>query len=100
LLAELPLKAEEPSARLLNFDWRFRAIGNTDKSDVKQWHPAQVPGVVQTDLLRNDLIPDPFDWDNEFRLQWIGPTDWEYQTVFQHSSSCGMSAVVCRQLST
>jgi beta-mannosidase len=83
LLAEFPLQAEEPSARLLNSDWQFRAVGNTDKSDVKQWHPAQVPGVVQTDLLRNGLIPDPFDRDNEFRLQWIGLTDWEYQTVFQ-----------------
>ena len=39
--------------------------------------------MVQTDLLRNGLIPDPFDRDNEFRLQWIGLTDWEYQTVFQ-----------------
>jgi len=83
LLAELPLQAEEPPARLLNSNWQFRAVGNTDKSDVKQWHPAQVPGVVQTDLLRNGLIPDPFDRDNEFRLQWIGLTDWEYQTVFQ-----------------
>jgi beta-mannosidase len=83
LLADLRLQAEEPSMRPLNTDWQFRAIGETDKADVKQWHPAQVPGVVQTDLLNNHLIPDPFDRDNEFRLQWIGLTDWEYQTVFQ-----------------
>ena len=88
-LLVLPLKAEEPSSRTLDSDWQFRAIASTDttidkeKTDVKQWHPAQVPGVVQTDLLRNQLIPDPFDRDNEFRLQWIGLTDWEYQTVFQ-----------------
>jgi beta-mannosidase len=88
-LAELPLKADDLSSRTLSADWQFRATGNTgtvpekDKSDVRQWHPAQVPGVVQTDLLRNNLIPDPFDRDNEFRLQWIGLTDWEYQTVFQ-----------------
>jgi len=88
-VAELPLKAEQPSSQLLSSDWQFRATGNTaaipekDKSNVQQWHPAQVPGVVQTDLLRNRLIPDPFNRDNEFRLQWIGLTDWEYQTEFQ-----------------
>ena len=93
LLANLPLNAEELASRTLNTDWQFRALGDPDKyvdaksveikGDVKTWHPAQVPGVVQTDLLHNNLIPDPFDRDNEFRLQWIGLTDWEYQTVFQ-----------------
>src|SRR6266436_2102769 len=67
LLAGLPLRADELFSRTLSSDWQFRAVGSTeaianpDKSDVKQWHPAQVPGVVQTDLLRNGLIPDPFD---------------------------------------
>src|SRR6202030_1193351 len=83
LLMALPLAAAEPSSQILNTGWQFRAVGNTDKHDIQQWHPAQVPGVVHTDLLRNGLIPDPFDRDNEFRLQWIGLTDWEYQTVFQ-----------------
>jgi beta-mannosidase len=79
----LPLEAAEPSSRNLDSGWQFRAVANTDRSDVKEWHPAQVPGVVQTDLLSNKLIPDPFDRDNEFRLQWIGLADWEYQTTFQ-----------------
>ncbi len=104
LLATWPLQAAEPSSRNLDSDWQFRAAGNivglegsdqsalnqsevkqteVNQTEVKQWHPAQVPGVVQTDLLHNKLIPDPFDRDNEFRLQWIGLTDWEYQTVFQ-----------------
>jgi beta-mannosidase len=83
LLVALPLQADQFSAQSLTSNWQFRAIGNSDNSDAKQWHPAQVPGVVQTDLLNNHLIPDPFDRDNEFRLQWIGLTDWEYQTVFQ-----------------
>jgi beta-mannosidase len=82
-LVARPIKADEPSSRPLNSDWQFRAVGDTDKPDIRQWHPAQVPGVVQTDLLHNGLIPDPFDRDNEFRLQWIGLTDWEYQTTFQ-----------------
>ena len=81
--AVLPVRAAEPSSRNLNSGWQFRAVANTDRSDVKEWHPAQVPGVVQTDLLHSGLIPDPFDRDNEFRLQWIGLADWEYQTTFQ-----------------
>lgn len=56
---------------------------NGANADVNQWHPAQVPGVVHTDLLNSHLIPDPFDRDNEFRLQWVGLADWEYQTTFQ-----------------
>ena len=89
LLAGLPLQAANLQSQSLTSGWQFRATGSTefipvaDKSNVAQWHPAQVPGVVQTDLLHNSLIPDPFDRDNEFRLQWIGLTDWEYQTVFQ-----------------
>jgi beta-mannosidase len=81
--AVLPLEAAEPSSRNLDSGWQFRVASNTDRSDVKDWHPAQVPGVVQTDLLHSGLIADPFDRDNEFRLQWIGLADWEYQTTFQ-----------------
>jgi beta-mannosidase len=82
-LTTLPLQAAEPSTRAIESGWQFRAVANSDRSDVKEWHPAQVPGVIQTDLLQNKLIPDPFDRDNEFHLQWIGLADWEYQTTFQ-----------------
>jgi beta-mannosidase len=90
--AALPLQAAEPSSRILasrNLDsgWQFRVIGSTDRPELTEWHPAQVPGVVHTDLLRAHLIPDPFDRDNEFHLQWIGLTDWEYQTTFQVDSA-------------
>lgn len=82
-LSTVPLHAAEPVSRTLNSEWRFRALGEAGQPGVKDWHAAQVPGVVHTDLLRNGLIPEPFDRDNEFRLQWIGLTDWEYQTSFQ-----------------
>ena len=77
------VRAAEPSSVNLDSGWQFRAVANADQAGVKEWHPAQVPGVVHTDLLHNGLIPDPFDKDNEFRLQWIGLADWEYQTTFQ-----------------
>jgi beta-mannosidase len=32
--------------------------------------------------MNNKLIDDPFYRDNEQKLQWIGKTDWEYQTTF------------------
>jgi beta-galactosidase/beta-glucuronidase len=80
-LIALPLEAAEPSSLNLDSGWQFRAVANTHRSDVKQWHPAQVPGVVQTDLLHSGLIPDPFDRDNEFHLQWIGLADWEYERL-------------------
>ena len=82
-----PLFAAEPASRELNSGWEFRALGNMDRADIRDWHPAQVPGVVQTDLLHAGLIPDPYFQDNEFRLQWIGNTDWEYRTTFQVDSS-------------
>ena len=56
--------------------WQFREAGKDT------WYSATVPGCVHTDLLKNKLIEDPFYRDNEQKLQWIGKTDWEYQTTF------------------
>jgi beta-mannosidase len=60
----------------LNGGWQFRQQGS------EEFHPAQVPGCVHTDLQRNGLIPDPFWGANELDLQWIEETDWEYSTTF------------------
>jgi beta-mannosidase len=80
VFGSMRLEAAEPSSRSIDSGWEFHAAGDVEKAEAKDWHPAQVPGVVQTDLLRNQLIPDPFYRDNESRLQWIGLTDWEYRT--------------------
>jgi beta-mannosidase len=79
----VPLLAAEPSSQSLETGWEFRAVRGTDRAELKAWHPAQVPGVVHTDLLRQGLIPEPFNRDNDARLQWVGLTDWEYRTTFQ-----------------
>jgi beta-mannosidase len=86
----------------LNRGWQFRLArdsslnhvpGVTPEVDpailqrVSNWIPAEVPGCVQTDLLQNKIIPEPFYRDNEKNLQWIGQEDWEYQTSFDVSSS-------------
>jgi beta-mannosidase len=75
--------AAQATSRALDAKWEFRAVSKTDRADLQDWHPAQVPGVVQTDLLKDGMIPDPFYQDNDTRLQWIGLTDWEYRTTFQ-----------------
>ena len=79
----VPQLAAVSSLQPLNSEWSFRALNAVDHPEVSDWHKAQVPGVVQTDLLADRLIPDPFYGDNEVRLQWIGQTDWEYRTTFQ-----------------
>src|SRR5260221_14778421 len=66
----------------LHSGWRFRALNDSIHAGVEQSHDAEVPGVVQMDLLRNKLIPEPLYPDNEKSLQRVGLTDWEYQTEF------------------
>src|SRR3954466_8154339 len=56
--------------------WAFR------QKDEQEWLPAQVPGCVHTDLLRNEKMDEPFVGTNELDLQWIDKKDWEYQTSF------------------
>jgi hypothetical protein len=61
LILAIPTQvAGQAASRVLDAKWEFRAISDTDRAELKEWHPAQVPGVVQTDLLRDGLIPDPF----------------------------------------
>ena len=83
--------AAESSTRDIDTGWQFRLAEKAEAApsdaDLQQWHPAQVPGVVQTDLLTNHLIPEPFARDNETRLQWIGESGWEYQTTFAMDSA-------------
>jgi beta-mannosidase len=64
----------------LNAGWEFRQMGAGQENGGGTWRPAQVPGDVHLDLLRNHLIPDPYYRDNESKLQWIQEADWEYRT--------------------
>ena len=80
------LQAAEAAKQALNAEWEFRATNADQHPEAAAWHAAHVPGVVQTDLLADHLIPDPFYGDDESRLQWIGLTDWEYRTTFQVSA--------------
>jgi len=61
---------------VLNENWSFQMKGESE------WLPAEVPGCVHTDLLKNDKIPEPFYRNNEKNLQWIDKKDWIYRCSF------------------
>jgi beta-mannosidase len=44
--------------------------------------PATVPGNVHTDLQRAGLLEDPYFGRNELLVQWVGQTEWIYETEF------------------
>src|SRR4051812_49327874 len=67
----------------LNDGWEFHQRADDAGATQGTWRPAQVPGVVHTDLLRNKLIADPFYRTNEGTLQWIENASWEYRSTFQ-----------------
>ncbi|MFM8431929.1 MAG: glycoside hydrolase family 2 protein [Bacteroidota bacterium] len=63
----------------LNQGWKFRQVSSIE------WLPASVPGSVYLDLLSNGKIPDPFQSDNESKVQWVDTCDWEYMCSFDVS---------------
>lgn len=79
-----PVPAAPPRRLLpLSGAWLFRAAHPRSPGDeLHEWLPAHVPGCVHTDLLAAGKIADPFFGKNEAALQWIGSSDWEYQTTF------------------
>jgi beta-mannosidase len=85
LIAMLPAAAQRKSISL-NDNWEFRQVLEAPVAGESPWHPAQVPGVVHTDLLQNKLIPDPFYRANESTLQWIENASWEYRSTLQAGS--------------
>lgn len=67
----------QKTVRNLSYEqWQFSKLGEN------KWLPATIPGTVHTDLLKNNLIPDPFFGSNEKKLQWIEKENWVYQTSF------------------
>ncbi len=78
--------ASAQTSQTLDSGWRFRlAEGDSQAkahAEAAKWHDATVPGMVQSDLLAVKLLPDPYFRDNEAKVQWVGLSDWQYQTSF------------------
>ena len=60
-------------------NWEFAQLGT------HSFKPATVPGTIQTNLLAQGDIPDPFLLSNEDSIQWVSATDWEVRTKFSLS---------------
>lgn len=75
LVAAAPVYADGVARQEISAGWTFKHVRGND------WYPATVPGVVQTDLMDNQLIEDPFYRLNERSIQWIDKEDWEYKTT-------------------
>lgn len=61
---------------VLNKGWEFSQAG------IGKWMTGIVPGTVHQDLIRHELLPDPFYGTNEKNIQWVENEDWEYRTSF------------------
>ena len=74
--------AAAPQALDLDGGWRFRIAPAEAAAHppASAWMPARVPGTAQTDLMAQGKLPDPYIGDNEAKVQWVGLSDWQYQT--------------------
>lgn len=45
-------------------------------------YPATVPGDIHNDLLKANVIPDPYYSDNANKCGWVTEQDWLYETTF------------------
>lgn len=69
----LPLLAQDITMSLNGNDWSVR---NPYDRTV---FPGKVPGNIFTDLMAQDLIPDPYTGDNEYYVQWVSDRVWIYE---------------------
>lgn len=66
-----------PTYKELNRGWKFK------QARLSNWYSATVPGTVQTDLMNNKIIEDPYFRLNERGIQWVDKEDWIYETQFE-----------------
>lgn len=64
--------SSQSSQLTLDLDWHL------ESSDTNIRVPANVPGCVHLDLIRNGVIPDPFYGNNEASVQWVSEKSWTY----------------------
>jgi len=80
--------AEHVTRQSLAGEWTVRQTGATptdapEDAGLADPIPAEVPGDVYHDLLREGEIEDPFVEDNELDVQWVGETDWAFETTIE-----------------
>lgn len=77
-----------PVEVLLSGLWRFKGFKECDGEEqgaylanakVDDWLLAEAPLTAHTNLLANQLIPDPFKGANEREVQWVNESEWWYR---------------------
>lgn len=76
MLMTTALQLQAQQQMFLHDGWTF------GEARLPNRYPAEVPGVVHTDLLRLGLIDDPYMAMNERKVQWVDKEDWVYETSF------------------
>ncbi|KAG7088707.1 hypothetical protein E1B28_012677 [Marasmius oreades] len=75
------------------FPWYWKQRNKTISSVLDElaepsWQKAQTfPSEVHVELLKANLIPDPYLGFNEHKVQWIADVEWLYSTKFPTPSS-------------
>ena len=80
LLSFIPIllwASNPPTTIDLNNEWQF---SQTNKNE---WHSATVPGSVQRDLIRLEILPNPYFGTNEDSVQWVEDENWDFKRSFQ-----------------
>ena len=67
----------------LNGDWRLNFIHGETQNPCSII--AKVPGNVELDLERAEIIGDALPVDQEFSYRWLEFTDWEFEKEFEFS---------------
>lgn len=78
LLLAIPfiLPAQQVETLSLNEGWEFSQMNKN------QWYNAEVPGSVQRDLVRHNVLPDPFYGTHEEKVQWVEDENWDFRKTF------------------
>ncbi len=66
----------------LNGEWRIRQVDGVKPGAQALELNGTVPGVVHADLVRLELVEDPFVRRNEVDQQWVGDATWAYSRTF------------------
>ncbi|CAE6472356.1 unnamed protein product [Rhizoctonia solani] len=61
-------------------------LGQGSKDTTSAWRKAVTsPSEIHVELLKADIIPDPYKGFNEHKVQWVGKREWLYLNTFELS---------------
>jgi len=68
--------------------WSFTQVGGGKGTKNGEWlEVSEFPTTVHVELLKLKRIPDPFIGLQEWHVQWIGESRWDFKSVFEVTES-------------